>query len=133
MRIYSTPIPDTKVIESVQFIPYSSRLLCLSSCVQTANLRPCNYPYKWELIEEKHVHVCIPWSPLWILPPYWNSQLNFCSINPGCDAASTTVPTLTAKLNILSYDGQHTEWYTNIEDYHHDTLQHTEFKFSWFC
>jgi hypothetical protein len=52
-----------------------------------------------------------PWSPwMWLLLPYWNTQFNFCSDKPCWDAASTTVATLTAKLNVLSCDGQHTEW-----------------------
>jgi hypothetical protein len=51
-----------------------------------------------------------PWSPLMWLLPYWNTQLNICSNKPWSDAAGTTVATVTAKLNVLSCDGQHTEW-----------------------
>ena len=41
--------------------------------------------------------------------------------------------TLTAELNVTSCDGQHTEWQTNVEGCNHETLQHSEFKFTWSC
>ena len=43
------------------------------------------------------------------------------------------VDTLTAQLNVMSCDCQHTEWQTNVEGCNHETLQHSEFKFTWSC
>jgi hypothetical protein len=38
---------------------------------------------------------------------------------------------LTAKLNILLFDGQQFMWHENYEDCHYDILQHNQFQFTW--
>jgi hypothetical protein len=57
-------------------------------------------------------YMCVvAWSTLmWLLLPHWNTHFNFCSNKRCWYATNTAVDTLTAKLNLRSCDGQHTEW-----------------------